>query len=89
MQNTNMTKEKRKYIKKKECRSGKRIENTKLFGSRLRALRLKKDIKQEDLAKLCGVHTSTISAWELGKNTPRKNHMFVLTELFRDLEVQK
>lgn len=86
MRSTNMSRDKRKYIKKKECRSGKRIQNTKLFGSRLRSERLKKDIKQEDLAKLCGVHTSTISAWELGKNTPRKNHLFVLKELFKDLE---
>lgn len=87
MNDINSVKEKRKYIKQKECRKGKPIKNAALFGARLRNERLKNDIKQEDVAKICGVHKSTISAWELGKNTPRKNHLFVLKELFKDLEV--
>lgn len=87
MEDIQIIKEKRKYIKKRECRKGKIIANSKFFGARLRNERLKKDIKQEDLAKLCGVHTGTISAWELGKHTPSKNHAFILKELFKDLEI--
>ena len=41
-----------------------------LFGSRIRELRRKLDIKQVDLAKRIGVHTQTLSKYERGEVEP-------------------
>ena len=40
----------------------------KSFGKRLKDLRLKADITQEDLAEIVGVATKTVSYWENGHN---------------------
>lgn len=41
-----------------------------LFGSRIKELRRKLDIKQVDLAKRIGVHTQTLSKYERGEVEP-------------------
>ena len=40
----------------------------KIFGKRLKDLRLKANITQEDLAEIVGVATKTVSYWENGHN---------------------
>ncbi len=42
----------------------------KVFGERLKALRIKNDEMQSDLATILQVDKSMISLWETGKNYP-------------------
>ncbi len=42
----------------------------KVFGERLKALRIKNDEMQSDLASVLQVDKSMISLWETGKNYP-------------------
>ncbi len=42
----------------------------KIFGKRLKELRIKNDEMQADLAEILSVDKSMISLWETGKNYP-------------------
>ena len=42
----------------------------KIFGQRLKNLRIKNDELQSDLAKILNVDVSMVSLWENGKNYP-------------------
>ncbi len=42
----------------------------KIFGKRLKKIRIKNDQLQSDLAQLLKVDTSMVSLWENGKNYP-------------------
>lgn len=50
--------------------------------TRIRELREKLDIKQEEIAVLCNVNQSTVSLWESGKTVPRKKALGLLAERF-------
>lgn len=41
------------------------------IGDKIKALRIKKDISQQDLAKVIGVSDQAVSAWENNKKIPR------------------
>lgn len=41
------------------------------IGDKIRSLREKNDLTQEQLAKLLGVSDRTVSTWELGTRDPR------------------
>lgn len=52
------------------------------IGSKLRELRKKRGISQEDLAKVLGVTKSTISKYELGQREPDINAILKISEQF-------
>lgn len=57
-----------------------------VFGDTLRARRIAKDITQEEMAELLGVSLATISAWELGRYSPRENNLNKIEELLGQLD---
>lgn len=52
----------------------------KLFGQRLKNLRIKNGEYQKDLAEVLKVDTSMISLWENGKNYPEVNKLIEIAE---------
>lgn|GEM_PF-6268947 len=56
------------------------------IGDKLRDLRAKKNMSQQDLAKAIGVSDQAVSAWENNKKTPR---MGAIEKLARFFEVPK
>lgn len=54
--------------------------NDNSFGSRLRALRKKSGLTQEELAEAIGVHLNTISRWENNSDTPNMIKLHMLAE---------
>lgn len=51
-------------------------------GNELKALRLRKGMTQEDVARTIGVSRITIRNWELGINTPNAAYIPKLARLF-------
>ena len=54
------------------------MDYKKLFGSNVRTFRKRKGLKQEELAKLCGLSRTYISEVELGKKNISLENMVVL-----------
>ena len=52
------------------------------ISERIRSLRLEHQMSQEELAKVVGVHFSTISSWEQGKAIPRMGAIQRMADLF-------
>lgn len=52
------------------------------IGDKIKALRAKKDISQQDLAKAIGVSDQAISAWENNKKVPRMGSVEKLANYF-------
>lgn len=52
------------------------------IGERIRAERLKKAWNQEHLATLLHVSRSTVSSWEVGRNTPDLETIVLISDLF-------
>jgi transcriptional regulator with XRE-family HTH domain len=52
------------------------------IGDKIKALRAKKDISQQDLAKAIGVSDQAISAWENNKKVPRMGSVEKLSAFF-------
>jgi len=52
------------------------------IGDKIKALRAKKDISQQDLAKVIGVSDQAISAWENNKKVPRMGSVEKLANYF-------
>lgn len=52
----------------------------KIFGKRLKEIRLKNDELQSDLAQILKVDTSMISLWENGKNYPEVKKLIEIAE---------
>lgn len=50
------------------------------WGRRLRAERLNRHLRQEDLAAQVGRHQTTISDWEMGRATPGDEDKVLLVE---------
>ncbi|WP_058300638.1 helix-turn-helix domain-containing protein [Gorillibacterium timonense] len=49
-----------------------------VIGKTVKALRLRQDLTQEDLADLCNVDRSYISMIEVGRNEPSVTKLFIL-----------
>ena len=55
-------------------------ENTNSFGNKLRALRKKAGLTQEELAEYVGVHVNSVSRWENNIDTPKTLKLRKLAE---------
>lgn len=50
--------------------------------NRIRELRQKKELSQEELARLLGVDRSAVAKWETGSNLPRAEKLMMLATIF-------
>ena len=50
--------------------------------NRIRELRQKKQLTQEELARLLGVDRSAVARWETGSNLPRAEKLITLARVF-------
>ena len=50
--------------------------------NRIRELRQKKELSQEELARLLGVDRSAVAKWETGSNYPRAEKMMAMAKIF-------
>lgn len=48
--------------------------------NRIRELRQKKQLTQEELARLLGVDRSSVAKWETGSNSPRMDKLLLLAK---------
>lgn len=55
----------------------------KIFGQRLKKLRIENGEYQKDLAEVLKVDTSMISLWENGKNYPEVNKLIEIAEHYQ------
>lgn len=55
------------------------------IGDNINALRVDRGLNQEQLADIAGVTQQTVSSWETGASTPRKNAILRIIERFPDL----
>lgn len=53
-----------------------------IFSKRLKELRLKKGLKQQELAEILGIKRNTYSDWENGKTEPSYENLVKLADLF-------
>jgi transcriptional regulator with XRE-family HTH domain len=56
------------------------MDTLKKFGERVRELRTKKGLSQEELAELSGLHRTYISSLELGKRNVSLINVFALAK---------
>ena len=56
------------------------MDTLKKFGERVREIRTKKGLSQEQLAELSGLHRTYISSLELGKRNVGLNNIFALAK---------
>jgi len=56
------------------------MDTLKRFGDRVRELRIKKGLSQEQLAELSGLHRTYISSLELGKRNVSLINIFALAK---------
>ena len=54
----------------------------KAMGKRIKKVRKKHDMTQEQLAELLGISSDQISNIELGKSACKTDHIFLLTQIF-------
>ena len=59
-----------------------RIYDNKLFGERLKSLRIEKNIGQNLLAKELQLSNASISYWETGRQMPTAEAIFKLADFF-------
>ena len=52
-----------------------------MAGEGLKAMREAQGVTQQGLASKLGIHTSTVSAWEQGRNRPSRANVLLLEEL--------
>ena len=50
--------------------------------NRIRELRQKKELSQEELARLLGVDRSSVAKWETGTNYPRAEKLLAMARIF-------
>ena len=55
---------------------------SKIFGIRLKELRLKKDLQQKELAEIFSTKQQNISRWENGKFEPSFEQLIEIAEFF-------
>ena len=53
----------------------------KLFGERLKEIRLEKGLKQADIAKSLNISGNTVHAWETDKQEPSMTTILKLSEI--------
>lgn len=56
------------------------MDTLKKFGERVRELRIKKGLSQEELAEISGLHRTYISSLELGKRNVSLINVFALAK---------
>lgn len=56
--------------------------NSKIFGERLRELRIERGLGQNALARTLGLSNASISYWETGKQEPTASAIFKLASFF-------
>lgn len=56
--------------------------NRELTGKRLKELRIKNNLLQEDIALKVGVSNTSIANYELGYRNPRKDTLYKLADLY-------
>lgn len=56
--------------------------NRELTGKRLKELRIKHNLKQEDIGIKVGMSNTTIANYELGLRNPRKDTLYKLADLY-------
>ena len=54
----------------------------KTFGTRLKELREDKGLRQNDMAKICGIAVASYANWEQGRALPPLNQIPVLADFF-------
>ena len=52
------------------------------INNRIRELRLARGMKQDELARRCGVKQGAVSTWENGVSSPKPDALMVMTDLF-------
>lgn len=52
------------------------------FSEKFKELRLKHNYTQKDIASILGVKPTTVSAWELGNNSPRMDMLEKISNIF-------
>jgi transcriptional regulator with XRE-family HTH domain len=52
------------------------------FGTRLKELRIEKNLQQKELAAIVNVHKGTVSNWENNKRFPDKDMLFKIANFF-------
>lgn len=57
-------------------------ESKLIFQQKFNNLLREKDITQREIAKICGVSTSTVSTWSQGQNMPRMGKIEILANYF-------
>jgi transcriptional regulator with XRE-family HTH domain len=55
-------------------------EILEVLGQRMRELREKKGISQEDLAEFCGLHRTAVGLLERGKTIPRLDTLLLISQ---------
>ena len=53
-----------------------------VFCKRLKELRLEKELKQSDFAKVMNLASNTISSWERGNSSPDLNELKLIAQFF-------
>ena len=56
--------------------------DSKIFGERLRELRIERGLGQNALARTLGLSNASISYWETGKQEPTASTIFKLASFF-------
>lgn len=52
-----------------------------ILAQKIREIRAKAGLNQEELAKVCQTTRPTVSRWELGKSEPRPRHLRAIARL--------
>jgi len=55
-------------------------EILEVLGQRMRELREKKGISQEDFAEFCGLHRTAVGLLERGKSIPRLDTLLIISQ---------
>ncbi len=50
---------------------------------KFKEFRKKRDLSQEEVAKILGVNRTAVAKWETGANSPRTDRLVELAKLFR------
>lgn len=54
----------------------------KIEPQKIRSMRIRQGLSQEELARLLGISNRAISKWELGYSQPSANHLIALSQIF-------
>ncbi|HEY9598400.1 MAG TPA: helix-turn-helix transcriptional regulator [Cyanophyceae cyanobacterium] len=52
-----------------------------ILAKRIREIRLKAQLRQENFARLCRTTSATVSRWESGRSEPRARHLKAIANI--------